>query len=275
MLAYLNQLCNDGKKISTINRHYATLRKHILPSLFSKTWMPGSREEQMLREVERIVRGMRRTVGAEHRVRGKQPLLIEHIREMVNVARQATDADGHTMPNKRCRDVALLLFTFFSAMRRSEIAALLWSDLTFDKRGVVVLIRKSKTDQECKSQPIALARLDSEYCPVVALEKWKATSRGDGESPVFRWISKKDEIQWRVLIDQRIVALIKDYCEQIGLDPSCFAAHSTRSGYVTSSSERGVPISEMMKRTRHKAVSSLQVYMKSDDLFQGVGDRRL
>ncbi len=35
---------------------------------------------------------------------------------------------------------------------------------------------------------------------------------------MFRWISKKDEVQWRVLIDQRIVAVIKDYCEQIGLD---------------------------------------------------------
>ena len=272
VLAYLNHLCNSGKKISTINRRYATIRKHILPALFSKTWMPGSREAEMLREVERIVQGIRRTVGAENRIRGKQPLLIEHIRKMADAARRATDADGHAMPNKRCRDVALLLFMFFSAMRRSEVAALLWSDLRFDKRGVVVLIRKSKTDQECKSQPIALPRLENAYCPVVALEKWKVTSRGDGDSPVFRWISKKDEVQWRVLIDQRIVALIKDYCEQIGLDPTSFAAHSTRSGYVTSSSERGVPISEMMKRTRHKAVSSLQVYMKSDVVQAALSD---
>ena len=275
VLAYLNHLCNDGKKISTINRRYAAIRKHILPALFNRAMAPGSRKEEMMREVERIVRGIRRTVGAENRIRGKKPLLIEHIREMADRATEATDDDGNAMPNKRCRDVALLLFMFFSAMRRSEVAALLWSDLTIDKRGVVVLIRKSKTDQESKSQPIALPRLDSEYCPVVALEKWKVKSGGDGDSPVFRWISKKDEVQWRVLIDQRIVALIKDYCEQIGLDRDSFAAHSTRSGYVTSSSERGVPISEMMKRTRHRAVSSLQVYMKSDDLFQGAGDRRL
>ena len=45
---------------------------------------------------------------------------------------------------------------------------------------------------------------------------------GVGESPVFRWISNMDEIQWRVLIDQRIVALINDYCEEIGLDASSF-----------------------------------------------------
>jgi integrase len=153
------------------------------------------------------------------------------------------------------------------------VAALLWSDLTFDKRGVVVVIQKSKTDHESKSQPIALPRLQHPHCAVAALEAWKSKSRGDGDSPLFRWISKKDEIQWRVLIDQRIVAVIKEYCEAIGLDPSDFAAHSTRSGYVTSSSERGVPISQMMLRTRHKAVSS--VYCKSEDLFNNAGDRKL
>ena len=228
-----------------------------------------------MREVERIVQGMRRAVGAEQRIRGKKPLLIEDIREMADAAAEATDDDGNAMPNKRCRDVALLLFMFHSAMRRSEVASLMWTDLTFDKRGVVVVIRKSKTDQECKSQPTALPRLEHSHCPVAALEAWKARSRGDGDSPVFRWISQKDEVQWRVLIDQRIVALIKRYCEEIGLDPACFAAHSTRSGYVTSSSERGVPVSELMKRTRHKAVSSLQVYMKSDDLFSNAGDAML
>ena len=59
VLAYLNHLCNEGKKMSTINRHYATIRKHILPALFSKHLVAGSREEEMMREVERIVRGMR------------------------------------------------------------------------------------------------------------------------------------------------------------------------------------------------------------------------
>jgi integrase len=275
VLAYLNELCNQGKKISTINRRLSTIKKYILPGLFTRATVPGSRQEQMMREVEAIVTGIRRTVGVEHRIRGKQPLLIENIREMVDVAAEAVDEDGQAMPNKRCRDVALLLFMFHSAMRRNENAKLLWSDLSFDKRGLVVLIRQSKTDKESKGQTIALPRLEGPYCPVTKLEAWRERSGGVGESPVFRWISNKDEIQWRLLIDQRIVALIKDYCEEIGLDASSFAGHSTRSGYVSSCSDRGVPISEMMKRTRHKAVSSLQVYMKSDDLFNGAGDRRL
>ena len=163
-------------------------------------------------------------------------------------------------------------------MRQNEVVQLQWSDLTFDARGVVVNIQQSKTDKESKGQTIALSRLDGEratYCPVKALEAWRDRSKGTGESPVFRWISKKDQIQWRVLIDQRIVAIIKFYAGQISLDPRCFAAHSTRSGYVTSSSDRGVPISEIMKRTRHKSVSSVAVYMKNEDLFASSGDRVL
>ena len=207
---------------------------------------------------------------------------------MCKIAAQVTDEDGNAMPNKRCRDVCLLLFLFFSAMRRSEVQNLLWSDLTFDKRGVIVLIRQSKTDKECKGQTIALPRLvDSGdvtaaaevLCPVRALEVWRHKSIGEfvgvNDSPVFRWINKKDEIQWRVLIDQRIVAIVKEYAAKIGLDERSYSAHSTRSGWVTSCSDRGASISEMMKRTRHKSISSISVYMKSDDLFNSSTDGKL
>lgn len=134
---------------------------------------------------------MRRTIGAEQRIRGKKPLLIENIRAMCDSSALLTDKDGNAMSNTQSRDRCLLLFLFFSAMRRSEVQNLLWSDLTFDHRGVQVLIRQSKTDQECKGQTIALPRLDTGYCPVKALEIWKDKSGGTGESPVFRWISKK------------------------------------------------------------------------------------
>jgi len=279
VLAYLTHLCNDGKTIATVNRRLSTIKKHIVPRLFSKTHSPGSRQEQIGREMDAIVRGIRRTIGAEQRVRGKRPLLIENIVAMCQRAALTTTEDGGAMHNTRCRDVCLLLFLFFSAMRRNEVVQLQWSDLTFDSRGVVVQIRRSKTDKEAKGQTIALSRLEGTEravsCPVKALEAWREKSRGVGESPVFRWIGKKDEIQWRVLIDQRIVAIIKHYAAKIGLDPACFAAHSTRSGYVTSSSDRGVPISEVMKRTRHKSLSSIAVYMKSDDLFSNSGDGKL
>ena len=271
-------MCNDGKKIATINRRLSAIKKHIVPSLFTRAEnaAPGSRDQLILKEVETIIKGMRRTIGAENRIRGKKPLLIEHIRSMCDKTVQVKDEHGNAMPNKQCRDRCLLLFLFFSAMRRGEVQALLWSDLTFDARGVQVLIRQSKTDQEAIGQNIGIPRLDAGvYCPVKALEAWKQRSNGKGEAPVFRWVSPKDEIQWRVLTDQRIVAVIKDYVAQIGLDPISYAAHSARSGFVSSGSDKGVPISELMKRTRHKSLNSVQVYMKSDDLFKNAGDAKL
>jgi integrase len=184
VLAYLRHLCNDDKKISTINRRLSSLKKHILPRLFHKATVPGSREEQMMREVEKIVKSIRRTVGAEQRVRGKKPLMIEEIREMVDTAAKATNDDDDAMPNKRCRDVSLLLFMFHLAMRRNEIARLRWSELTFDKRGAVVLIRQSKTDKESRGQMIAIPRLEGAYCCVTAIEAWREKSGGVGDSPV-------------------------------------------------------------------------------------------
>jgi integrase len=275
VLAYLLELCREGKTVSTINRRLSVIRKHVLPSLFNRALVPGSRDEQTMQQVDAIVKGIRRSVGAERRVRGKAPLLVEDVRRMADVAAQATDDDGAAMPNKRSRDVALLLFLFHSAMRRNEVAKLLWSDLTFDKRGVVVLIRHSKTDAESKGQEIALPRLDGRHCPVAAMEAWRTVSGGVGESPVFRWISPRDEIQWRVLIDQRIVAIVKQYCEKVGLDSRNYAGHSTRSGWVTSSSARGVGIGALKIRTRHRDVSSLSVYMKSSELFNNAGDHKL
>ena len=203
-------------------------------------------------EVEKVVRGIRRTVGAEQRIRGKRPLLIEDIREMADVAAQVTDEDDKPMPNKRCRDVALLLFLWHSALRRNECAHLLWSDLTFDKRGVVVVIRISKTDQESKSQSIAIPRLDHEYCPVAATERWKSMSQGDGQSPVFRYIGKKDEIEWRVLIDQRIVAIIKHYCAEIG---HAFRAAAVKVGCHHRDRRSDVSLSRLSFAGRHVNVT--------------------
>ena len=41
VLAYLSQQCNDGKKITTINRRLSTIKKHILPSLFQQGFCAG------------------------------------------------------------------------------------------------------------------------------------------------------------------------------------------------------------------------------------------
>ena len=52
--------------------------------------------------------------------------------------------DAYTLVGKR--DRAILLLGFAAALRRSEIAALEVSDLEHPPKGVLVTIRRSKTD---------------------------------------------------------------------------------------------------------------------------------
>jgi site-specific recombinase XerC len=70
------------------------------------------------------------------------------------------------------RDRAILLLGFSSGMRRSELAALDVSDLTFVDQGVDVLIRRSKTDPEGKGRTIGIPRgRNQDTCPRLALER--------------------------------------------------------------------------------------------------------
>ena len=123
VLAYLNQLCNDGSKISTTNRMLSTIKRHILHSLFAKVAVSGSGEERMGQDVDAIVRGMRRRVGAEQLVRGKKPLLIEHIRAMCDLAAVVTHIDI-VMPNNRRRLPVVVPFFQRYAQEQDHVAIL-------------------------------------------------------------------------------------------------------------------------------------------------------
>ena len=56
------------------------------------------------------------------------------------------------------RDRALLLIGFGAALRRSELVALDVADVTVTERGLVVRVKRSKTDQEGEGADIAIAR---------------------------------------------------------------------------------------------------------------------
>src|SRR5262245_6231937 len=71
------------------------------------------------------------------------------------------------------RNRALLLLGFAGAFRRSELVALNVEDLEFQRNGVVVTLRRSKTDQEGESRRIGVPYGSIELtCPVRALQAW-------------------------------------------------------------------------------------------------------
>src|SRR6476619_1052549 len=111
-------------------------------------------------EVERTMRGIRRAKGIAPN--GKAPILTPLVLRMV--AALPDDLPG-------LRDKALLLSGFAGAFRRSELVGLQVRDIQIGDAGLIVTLRRSKTDQEGASftKRIPVGTGDA-TCPKCTLE---------------------------------------------------------------------------------------------------------
>jgi hypothetical protein len=121
------------------------------------------------------------------------------------------------------RDRALLLVGFAAALRRSELVALEVRDMAFESEGVVLTIRRSKTDPEAAGQLVGVPYSEhGETCAVRALQAWFALSRIT-EGPVLRPIERwSNIIQPRPLEDRRVATLLKELVKRAGLEEKIF-----------------------------------------------------
>ena len=205
--------------------------------------------------VKATLRGIRRTVGAA-KVK-KAPAVAAKVRAMVALA-----PDGL----KGLRDCALLLLGFAGAFRRSELVALDVADIAETETGLLVTIRRSKTDQEGEGVTIAIARGDV-ACPVKALRAW-LDAAGIEAGPIFRPIDKAGTVRPARLTDRSVANIVKAYAELAGFDASTFSGHSLRSGFLTSAAGNGASIFKMMDVSRHKSVDTLRGYVRDAELFK-------
>jgi site-specific recombinase XerD len=167
--AYLASEAERGVKPSTIGRRCAAIcYAHKLAG-----HVPPTTAEP----VKATVRGIRRQHGMAP-VK-KAPATAELILAMVALGPAGLLG---------LRDRALLLLGFAGAFRRSELVALDVADLQEAESGLLVTIRRSKTDQEGKGRKVAIVR-GSIACPVAAVRAWKDTA-GVTTGPLFRQVSK-------------------------------------------------------------------------------------
>ena len=66
-----------------------------------------------------------------------------------------------------CRNRTLLLTGFFGAFRRSELAVVKWSDITFVPEGMEVLVPRSKTDQGGEGEVSAIPTSKDDLTPIL------------------------------------------------------------------------------------------------------------
>jgi integrase len=164
------------------------------------------------------------------------------------------------------RNRALLLVGFAAALRRSELVALDVTDLRFVPEGVVLTLRRSKTDAEGRGTEIAIPCGTSERtCPVLTLRAWLEAA-GIESGAVFRSVNRHGGLGVR-LSDRDVALAVKQAVEAAGYKPEAYSGHSLRSGFITSAARAGVPEAHIQNQSRHKSLPVLRGYIRRGSLF--------
>jgi integrase len=190
--------------VATINRRMVAIAQAHKDAL-----LPNPVADPIVRKV---LQGVRRNNGVAQTK--KTALTADLLKE----ALATIDAGGTTPTIKGLRDRAMLLLTWFTACRRSEIAALNVEDLIFERDGL---------------KGIAL----------------------------FRSVDRHGNVGGRI-IPQDVARLVQRVTTAAGIDGD-FAAHSTRSGWITTAAmTSGVTEQQIQHVSGHKSVAILRGYVQ-------------
>ncbi|MER9655766.1 site-specific integrase [Mesorhizobium sp. M0152] len=192
-------------------------------------------------------------------------------------SRKAVTADILSALLKACagdrlvdvRDRAILITAFASGgRRRSEISALRVEQLVEEdpvpadpKESdgdtlpcLTIRLGRTKTTQADSDAFVLLVGR-----PVLVLQDWLERA-GIAEGAVFRGIDRWGNLQKRALTPQAINLILKRRVAEAGLDPAAFSAHGLRSGYLTETARRGIPLTEAMQQSQHRSVQQASNY---------------
>lgn len=245
---YINDLA-DNAKANTVARRISALTEN-----FDAAGLTDNPCRFPI--VKNALRGIKRMKGT--RQQGKLPILFDDMREML------TYITG--TPLQQARDKAILLVGFYGAMRRSELAGLTVEDLQFTRLGLMVTLRKSKTDQYDQGQQIGIPLVkDKDLCAVTALKEWLKLS-GITSGPVFRGFTRGNKgVRKTAISDKSIALIVKHYVGLMGMDPKDYGAHSLRHGFATSAAQHHVEERQIMRQTRHRSTTVVRRYIDEAD----------
>jgi integrase len=167
---------------------------------------------------------------------------------------------------KAKRDKAIVLLGFSAALRRSELAALNVGDLRFCKQGLVVTVRRSKTDQTGEGQEIAVPYVGNRtLCAVFAVKGW-IEAAGLTEGPLFRSFDLGRRMLHQSIQGRDIANLIKKLTGKARLAGD-FSGHSLRAGFATAAAGAKASLDSIQRTTRHRSVGALMGYVRPARAF--------
>ena len=249
---YLTHLSKKSK-ISTLRRRLVSIGVvHKLKGHYLDTKHPVIIENLM---------GIKRLKGSKQI--GKKPILINHLKQIINVINEQNIEEIVKLRNK-----ALILIGFGGGFRRTELISIDYEDLEFVDEGVKIVLKRSKTDQFGEGMIKGLPYfLKETYCPVTNLKNWLKISKIK-TGPVFRRFAKGSALTKNRLTDQSVVLIIKDCLKVAGIENDNFSGHSLRSGFATVAAEAGADERSIMAMTGHKTTQMVRRYIREANIFK-------
>lgn len=239
----------ETNKVSTIVRRLSSINQaHEAMGLESPTKSFN---------VKAVVKGIKNTKGTMPDK--KASAVLEDIRAMVKSL-------GESLIDTR--DRALILIGFAGAFRRSELVSIKVEDLEFDREGLTITLRSSKTDQEGQGYKKGIpygSNLDT--CPIRSLQYWLKESQIT-EGHVFRSINRYGRISISAMTDHSVARIVKKLAKKAGMDEQKYSGHSLRSGLITTCANAGVDERTIMKQSGHKSITVMRGYIQDATLFQ-------
>ncbi len=245
LASYLAEFAGN-LSVATLTRRVASIsRAHTSQGL------PSPTASDLVRTT---LRGIRRTYGVTQRQ--VAPAVREDILPMVQ----------GLLGVRGLRDRSLLLLGFAGSFRRSELVGLDVEDLDFVDRGLLVNLRRSKTDQDGEGRKIAIPFARGAVCPVKSLLEWLEIA-GIKSGPIFSPVNRHGDISGERLTSHAVAVIVKERVAALGLDPAKYAGHSLRAGLITSAAALGVPIWKLKAQSGHRSDAILSRYIRDADLF--------
>jgi integrase len=217
--------------------------------------------------VRRVRKGLRRILGTAPR-RPTRPLTLGDLRQIISMIDRTT--------RQGARDSALVLLGFAGALRRSELAALTLADLEHQPEGLVLHLRRSKTDPHGAGQILGVAHgRHPATDPIAALNSW-LTLRGTAPGPLFTSMRPTADAALQPISGATVSSIVKERAAGAGLSAERITAHSLRAGHATSAAVAGASVDRIAAQTRHRRIDVLIArYIQPAQVLQTTSSRDL
>ncbi len=223
---YASALVSAGAGAATIEQAIATVRRiHRDRGLHP----PDTRGAQLVLRAHR-----RAQADTGRRARTAPPAAREQLRAMVTACPEGPLG---------VRDRALLVLGVAMMGRRSELAGLDLADVDEVDEGLLVYVRRSKTDQDALGAEVAIPYgSHPDTCPVRAVRAWRAllTEHGITDGPLLRAVDRAGRIFPRRMSGDGINRVVRTAAVRAGLPGADrYTAHSLRAGGATAAAKAG------------------------------------